>query len=360
MDKYIPGIGVCAGSWMLKWDMMTQAISQNDLQFNYNDDVNVFINFESVLKNLYLQKNLQTLITYHKKDVVIELESAIINLMANYKAYFNMKKCNPKLYFYYTDLNSSEQQMYVYNKHYRNFYKNHYLSNPQFKMMGELITNIIIPEVSLILSYIPNCYFITSHNFDGSIIPEIISRLSQSKNVIITGDVFDTLYMFNPNFMTFYIKRRFSQFSLHTNVESVVRSIVKEGNAFDLNIFNSELYFRMLLSIKGSKIRNIKSAKGFGYGKFMNIMQEGIKEGIILSGFSNIDSVINLFPERYAEDIKKAFQCVSIDTQYKLIGEGDIENIKSQIVDRVDIESVEMLNNKRFLDFPINLQSLIN
>lgn len=359
MDKYTPGIGIAAGCWMLKWDRMSRELTEHNVTFEYGEPVNVFINFEPILRNLYLQKGLQSLITYHKQQVVIELESAIINLMANYKAYFNMKKCKPEMYFYYTDLHSKTQQMQVYNKYYRNFYRNRYLTNPQFKMMGDLMTDIIIPEVKLILSYIPDCYFITADGFDGSVIPQIISNFSPSKNVIISGDIFDTLYMFNPNFITYYIKRRFSRFSLCTNIDSTVRSIIKDGSPFDFTIFNSELYFRLLLSIKGSKIRNINSTKGFGYIKFCTALRLGMQNGIVLNNFSNIESVIGLFPMTYAENLKNAFKCMSIDTQYKLLGEGDIENIKSQIIDKVDIESVELLNNKRFLEFPLNLQSLI-
>ena len=92
----------------------------------------------------------------------------------------------------------------------------------------------------------------------------------------------------------------------------------------------------------------------------MKLLKEGIDKGVILRDFASIDSVIDLFPEQYRLDIKTAFQCTSIDTQYSLLSDTDIENIKSQIIDKIDIESIEALNNKRFLEFPINLQGLLN
>ena len=58
---------------------------------------------------------------FHKKDVVIELESAILNLMANYRMYFKKEKCNVKVYFYYTDLTFTTQEMSVLNKYYRTY-----------------------------------------------------------------------------------------------------------------------------------------------------------------------------------------------------------------------------------------------
>lgn len=356
-------LGISAGAYMVKWSMLDPHVRMNQLHFMPGDNVNVFINFECVLRNLSLYKNIPALIARDKKNIVISLESSILNLIAHYKSYFKKEKCNPKIYLYYTDLSSEkDQQMEIYNKYYRSYYHNKYIQNPQFKQMGELLNDIIIPEVELILSYVEGCYFVRSKSFDSSVIPMIISSMSEMvgyKNVIVTGDVFDTLYMFNLNFMTVYIKRRYQHFELCSQTNEVVQSIVKNESPFDLNIFNSELYFRLLLAIKGSKIRNIKSAKGFGYGKFMKILEQGIKDGNILQSFESLDSIIQLFPEKYRKDIKNAFICTSIETQYSLINDVDISYIKSQLVDKVDMASVEALNNKRFIDYPINLHMLL-
>ena len=359
-EEYKGGIGITAGSWMLKWNMMDQHIHSKPLNIQAGDNVNVFINFECVLRNLSNYKGLNSLVAYHKQELVIELESAILNLIANYRAYFKKEKCDVKVYFYYTSLNFDMQLMEVYNKSYRNYYKNRYLQNPQFAQMGEVLTKIIIPEIKLILSYCPGCYFIESKNFDSSIIPYTISIQNPGKNVIISGDVFDTLYMFDPNFIVIYIKRRFQHFNVCSELDEAIQSIVKETDPFDLTIFRSEMYYRLLMSIKGSKIRNIKSAKGFGYGKFISLMKTGISNGIVLKDFSSLDSILDIFPEKYRSDIKDAFQCTSIYSQYSLLNNTEIDDIFAQIVDKVDMTSLEALNNKRFFNHPINLQSLIN
>ena len=54
-----------------------------------------------------------------------------------------------------------------------------------------------------------------------------------------------------------------------------------------------------------------------------------------------------------------AFMCMSIDTQFEMMSEADIKSILGQIIDRVDFASLESLNNKRFLEAPINLGALI-
>lgn len=360
-ENYVPGIGVVAGVYRLKWDMINRHIHGNTINIQPGDDVNVFINFECLLKNISMRRGVTNLVNFHKQQLVIELESAILNLMGNYRSYFIKEKCNVKVYLYHTAMDKQyTHQMSVYNKYYRNFYHNRYTQNPQFRQVGEVINEIIIPEIKLILSYIPNCYFLESKTYDGSIIPYVVSTFSSAKNVIITGDIFDTLYLFNPNFATIYIKRNFKEFTVTSDIDSTVQSIVKDESPFDLTIFNSELYYRLLLSIKGSKIRNIRSAKGFGYNKFMNLLKQGINNDVVLRDFSAIDSVIQLFPKDYRDDIKQAFQCTGIETQFELLSQTDIEEIKSQIIDKIDIESVEALNNKRFFEYPINLQMLLN
>lgn len=362
IDKYKPSVGYAAGIWMLKWDELYEQLKQQPIQIYPGDNINVFINFECILRNLAMRNNLQGNLVYYKKEICIELESAILNLVAHYRGYFKVKHhANPKIYLYYTDLLSDlDQEMSSYNKYYRSYYKNRYLQNPQFKEMGKILTEIIIPEVSLILNYVPDCYFIKSSNFDASLVPEIVSNIDDSKTIIITGDIFDTLYMNDPSKIVIYIKRRFQNFALCTSVESTVQSIIKNENPFDLTIFNSKMYFRLLLAIKGSKIRNIKASKGFGYSKFMKILNNGTQKGIVLRDFSSIESIITLFPEQYREDIKLAFACTSIETQMNLINDINIEEVRSQIVDKIDLKSIEALNNKRFFEFPINLSYLIN
>ena len=356
LDNYKSKIGFAASSLMIKWRLLDEHLLDKKLLNNSN----IFINFETILYNLTLQKNLNESIAYHKKSVILDLESSILNLIANYRKYFMRLQTNPKIYLYTTSFNSEFQEMKIYNKHYRNYYSNRYIQNPSFSNMGKLINDIIIPEIKLITSYIPNCYFIESSTFDSSLIPYIISTFdNNSSNIIISSDIFDTLYFNNPNFIVIYIKRRFTNLKIISTIEECVRSILKDESPFDINIFNGELYYRLLLSIKGSKIRNISSAKGFGYTKLVNILKDGLDNDIVLKDFESIESIIKLFPSKYQDDIRLSFKCTSLETQYSLINDADINNIKDQLIDKRDIESIEALNNKRFLEFPININGLI-
>lgn len=360
IEKYIPNLlSVCAGCYMLKWADMNNIIHNHDVKILPGDKVNIFISVESIMKNLFMRKDVNRIAQIYKQNAVLEIESAIMNVVAHYRGYFLKERCRPQVYLYYTELSDAQQQMEVYNPEYRSFYRNKYLKEPMFYKMGELLKDIIIPEVKLILSYVDGCYLISSRTFDSSLIPKIISDFDDSKNVLITGDIFDTLYLHDPRFITIYIHRSGGKLVHLYTTQDVVSSIIKEPPSFETNIFNSEMYFRLLLSIRGNKIRNIKTARGFGYGSFIKIMHNGIANGNILQDFGSLESILMLFPPKYRDDIKLAFQCTSIELQASLLSETDISFIKDQIIDKSDPTSVEALNNQRFIDSPINLQGLL-
>lgn len=361
MEKYVQGIGFAAGSLMLKYDMLSLHLTRDD-KIQSGDRVNVFINFESILRNITFRNNINESINFHHQDVILELESSILNLVAHYKEYFKRNDIEARIFFYYTDINFTGQQMEIYNKFYRSFYHNKYMQNPQFKSIGKLITEVIVPEINMILSYVDQCYFIQTDRFDGSIIPMVIAKDDPTyKNIIITSDIYDSLYLFRKEFITIYIKRKFQYFKVFSDPEAVVQSIVQPQNVdlYDIQLFYSELYFKLLLSIKGSKIRNIKSSKGFGYGKLIQIIVKGYEKGKVLEEFNSINSIIDIFPEKYQDSMKQSFDCMSLDTQFELLTTADKESVIIQIIDQVDENSLSSLNNERFINYQINLASLI-
>lgn len=359
MEKYIPGIGIAAGSYMLKWKELKDYLNKQNFILSSDDTVNVYINFECIMKNLTLQRNLQTIITLYKQNMVLEIESCVINLIAHYKAFFKKDNIKTKFYLYYTSLKNFPQQMKVYNSQYRDYYKNMYTKNSQFKELGDILQSIIIKELKLILSYIPDCYFIETDMFDSSLVPYIISTFSDNKNLILTGDIFDSLYMFQGNFDTLYINRKFGNSLIMLSPEEIIYNIMKNNSPFELTIFQNELYYKLLLSVKGNKIRNIKSPRGFGLEKLLDCVKYGLNNNIILNDFKSFDSIIDIFQDKYKTNIKESFQCTDLDIQYNLLNQANIENIKNQIIDKFDMKSLEELNTRRFYDFPINLSMVL-
>jgi len=359
MEKYVPGVGISAGIYMLKWNEIKYYLQKQNFKISKNDTLNIYINFECIMNNLTTQKNLQSLMTLYKQSMVLELESSVLNLIAHYKAYFKKDGIKTKFYLYSTSLKDFPQEMSIYNKEYREYYRNLYTKNAAFKELGDILQSIIIKELKLIMTYIEDCYFIESDMFDSSVIPYLIATFSDNCNLILSGDIFDTLYMFQANFGMIYINRKYGNSLIFTSVNELVSNIYKSQSPFEISIFNNELYYKLLLSVKGSKIRNIKSPRGFGYERLLDCVKFGKQNNLLLNDFKSIDSIIDIFPEKYRDNIKIAFQCMNLELQYNLLNQANIESIKSQIIDKYDMKSLEELNNRRFSDFPINLLMLL-
>ena len=354
MEIYQKGVGLSAGLMMIKWKEMDDIIKRSNFTFT-GTEVNVFINFESVLNNITNQRNLIRSIVNFKQDFVLELESSILNLIANYKMYFRHLHTDAKIFLYYTTLSLKKQRMQAYKKYYRTFYFNKYNQNPQFRDVMNVIKQNVIKETKLIVDYIPNIYFVQTNDIDSFLIPYI---LQGEKNVILSTDIFDSLYFFKPNFLPIIIRRKYKDMKLLSSIEDCISLLTKESDLFKTSIFQSELYYRLLLTIEGSKIRNLNSMKELGYEKLLSLLNDGIRQGVVLKDFSSLESIIDLFPEKYRKELKESFPCVSIDFQYEMLSEVDISAVKEQLVDKMDMVSVESLNNKRFLNYPINLTGL--
>lgn len=363
MDKYQP-IGIAAGLMMMKWELLSQHLRPREI-FEPGDTVNLFISFESILRNIASQRNLNSMITFHKQSTVLDLESAILNVVANYRMYLKREGCNPRIFLYYTDLTSTEEQSMVpYNSSYRSFYFNHYLRNPECRSLGELVTGILVPEVSLILSYVPDCYFIRSTRFDGSLIPAIISERTDPRHtIVITSDSFDTLYLFREKFSVVQIKRNYGNFNVISSVRDSVSALLsgeKECPEHVLQLFNHELYYRLLLSVEGNRYRNIQTARGFGFSKLITCLTEAVDRNQLLMDFRSVDSIADIFPDKFRDDIISACRCTDLSLQLSLLTNTDRDFVCSQMIDRSDPASLESLNNRRFLDFPINLIGLLD
>ena len=354
--KYHTGIGTTAGSMMIKWVELDRHIAP--ILSDQSNSVNVFINFESILDNLSHRRNILQTIVNFKQQFVLEMESAILNVAANYRMYFKKHQKDCKIFFYYTDLTSDKQIMRTYKKYYRKFYFNKYNNNPQYRDILQIVKRNIIKEVELICQYIDHVYFVRAKGFDASIVPKI---LEWDNNVIITTDRFDTLYHFDGNFTPIYICRDKGIRTIISDLDSMILHLLKndEPNRSIINIFHSKLYYQLLLISIGDNYRNIDTIRELKMDQMILLLQESMKNGSILMEYTSLTPIMDIFPKKHVEMISENYRCMSLDTHEEMLTDGDREYIQTQLIDKIDVASLSALNNRRFLEFPLNLQGLM-
>lgn len=356
MERYIPGVGRSAIQLMIKWSVLRQLLA--DLKDE--KEINLFINFESILRNLCKIKNLGLLVNFYLQKVVIELESSVLNLVAHYRGFFKKHgiKCN--IYFYYTDLSCENSQLMKNEiKFYRNYYYNKYKQNPEFKNIFRLL-QIIVPDLKLITQFIDGVYFITTKEIDSSLVPKLLS--SDIQSIVLTEDIFDTIYLFD-NIKVLYIKRDFnknSQSVVFSSPAEIADKILNYDNPFELIVFNSELYFKLLLTFNGSQVRNLQSLSSDGCSiiNFAENLRNKIKEGVLLENFKSLSSVLSFLPKKVQSELSQSFKGFDLNVHLSQVNELIKEELKEQIVDHFDFDSIMSLNNQRFLEFPVNLIDL--
>ena len=123
-----------------------------------NDKLNVFINFEAVMKNLSGTQDLDRKILINEKDFTILMVSDILNLAAHYKRFFVENGIPTRVIIYMTDYDTDNYKQYMYNEDFRSYFQMKYNCNPKYLDLKRLLTESIIPMVKRIVEFIPNVH----------------------------------------------------------------------------------------------------------------------------------------------------------------------------------------------------------
>ena len=343
-----------------RYQQYDQDISNRPDFIKQGDKVNVFINFESVLKNISMVKDVDRKIILERSfDEIIISES--LNLLAHYRRFFRTNKLETRVFLYSTDLESSDFQLLEFNEDYRSYYKQKYLYNPKFSGLGDALVYKIIPQLKLMTEYIDGVYFITAPSIEGSLIPLIVSNLDTSyKNLIITEDLYDTQYQTNPDFMVHYIKKSTRASVIFCELQKTVSAIFynDDTQCTNTDIYNNPCFYKLLLAACGNKHRNIETVKGVGAKTIHNAIMGVLNNGIADASTDNVNVILNGLDIRIREELLVNYECTDLERQYNRLTKEDIYNIENQMTDRTDINSLSIINSAKFYSHPIMLNEL--
>lgn len=361
---YTNPFSVCFTTMKIRYSDYDQSIDA--LNFvNPDDKVNVFINFESVMNNLSMVKDIENKLLLERRFSYI-LESEMINLCAHYKRFFRGNGLETRVFLYYTDLGSKDFNTFKYNDEYRSYYTNKYLNNPKFQMLGNRLVDTIIPRVQKIMEFIPNVYFIKATGIEGSLIPYIIAEQDKSyKNFIITTDKFDTQYQLHPKeFCVHYIRRSPLGSAIFTTFDKYIADLFKENLEESVqntsSLFLNPSFYSTLICALGDKHRSVEPVKGVGCKTVTKMLMNGITSGKITKDTSSFELILPVLNEEFQENGENNFKCVDLIEQYNALSQQNIFDVMNQIIDRFDYNSLLELNRTDYSEFPLMLPELTN
>lgn len=353
---------ICFNMLKLKYSVYDASISELDV-LKPTDKINVFLNIETVLKYLSTVRDLEQKLILNR-DYPVSMIADFINLAAHYKEFFKNNGLDTKVFLYMTDLDSETEQFHEcqYNVDYRCYYLNKYNGNPKYAVLCDGLKNRIFPKLKDICDFIPDVYFIKSKNIDGSLIPYIVSEdQPDRKNFIVSGDNYETQYSFLPNFTHHLFKRHFSSNSLSFDVKNYLKTISKhtELPPEDIDLYKNYGFFTLLLACNGETYRCIDKVNGVGYSTLTKKLRQSINTGELTSSIENINILSNIFDDKTKEDVIENYNTISLKNSITMLLDGEKKEILSQVVDRIDLNSLMKLNNTLFQDNRLRIESLL-
>lgn len=336
----------------IKFNVLLELLRSNkEINIGSNDEVHIYINLEYILSKLCNYNTLEYIKV--NKNAKIEFIANVINLAAHYRLFFNKYKIETKIYLYMPSFNISSYKNSLYNSEYRMYYRFKFSENagntPIYKMIVESL-----PFLHLIIEYIDGVYFIESNDIENSIIPHMISEEHRkTKNFIITADLYDLQYV-NHDFNVIIPKGEKSFICTKNNVISYLIDLYECKGDYTI----SSNFLPFIISIIGSKSRNIYNVKGIGARKCFKIIQKAIDEKIVSSNIDNILILLNALKLDIRDKILENYYCIDIKYQENQLTKKDYYVIESQIKDKFDNIALKHINDKYFKQYPIMLQEL--
>ena len=332
--------------YKIKYSILNDLLNMEN-NLDYRKPINLFINLNPVLKHMTDDKCIDYL-KMNNPIKHIEFISNVINLAAHYKGFFIKNGINLNIYLYIQHpFESADQINRKYNGEYR-MYSEYKFTNETVVPLTNIVNNTI-PNIENIVSYIPNVYFIKSNNIESSLIPMIIDN---DNSIIITDDLYEFQYV-NYGYHILLPKR---SKSILLNNDNIMNYISSTNEIKTKNINSTFLPF--ILSIYGNKYRNIYKIKGFGLKTIFKSLEKAITEGLITYKTSNIELLLGVIKQSLRKEVRNNFYCTDINYQYNNLTSIDIDNVKSQITDKYNPSALNIVNNKYFELYPLQLIEL--
>ena len=114
-------------------------------------------------------------------------------------------------------------------------------------------------------------------------------------------------------------------------------------------------FISFILSIIGDSYRGIPKINKVGISTIFKLIDTGIKNNIINNEVENINILLEIVEEYNQNQIMLNYLCTSIREQEKRISASEETYIKNQLINKHDAGYLRDVNDKYFMEFPLNI-----
>jgi len=331
----------------IKYDKLAEMTKQSFGQNPYCSDsnsLNVYIDMNSIIKTLYMYK-----------DMVVEdytvITSSIINLCAHIREFYRKIGVATKIYIINSlNIPQSAKQFYsAYNDG----------SVNQYNM--KFIHTIITPNLELLdmlCKYLPEIYFINDDTADSSVlIYTMIEKDHSVPSMIYSKDsmVFQIATHFQ-NVVIFRPKKNAKEgdisFWADYNLSMIGYKYATGREAINPR-FSPQL-LSLMMSISGVKSRSISTQRTITQAE--KIIEDYVNRNILVNGYNSFDTVNQFCQMINGYEFAAIFRAIDVVFQSGLYI--DRSAIDTAVVDLYDPDAVKHINNNYFKNYPLDLNRL--
>lgn len=319
-----------------------------DIEFKKGEEINIFINLESVIKKIkYTTEDKENIFYGPKRNLL--LISCIFNLISHYRRYFDKRGLCSRVFIYGPEGIDVDYLNREYSKDYR---KSITIQETTDTVAIGNIYRKIIPMLKDIIAYVKDVYFLTSSILEPSVIPYLINIIlpNDNKNFLITSDVYEYQYT-KENFYILKPKMEKSLLIDKNNIMDVLKHRVKCKSSLEPDVN----FISFILSIIGDSYRGIPKINKVGISTIFKLIDSGIKNNIINNEVENINILLEIVEEYNQNQIMLNYLCTSIREQEKRISISEETYIKNQLINKHDAGYLRDVNDKYFMEFPLNI-----
>lgn len=306
--------------------------------------LDVFIDFNTLIKALSGYQKYLNYLPFAGQDVQVDLISSFLSTLNHWKN-FTKKWDNVRIIGI---MNSFEMDENIAERSVLKSYlvpHVHMYKNDRFNQFTYFV-NESVKSVQTILKYVPNMYLISCDQFDSYMIPNVLDDYEHSgrKRIVISGNSLMTNYHYMPNTKIIYTKYRYKGMQQLTNPLDIVQSITKVDEDIVEEFTKNEVFYNLLNTIVGDFDRGIVGLTQIGITTFAYNLLRGVEQNRIHENPKSVESCLPVIDKPYHDYILKSYPLVDIHQHTKMIPKSSIQNVKSNMIDMVDIDGLRSLS----------------
>lgn len=333
-----------------------QPIIQSNLP-NDTKEVSVFISLECILKQFYNPKVNEIMNSLEIPEKYL-LSSELINVVAHYRHFFWSRYGIPSTYFVYYSTEKAVYNMLEVDE----FRKHHYEKRVDNSLEYGSVNNMIRENLklsNLLSEYLPNIYFIDTKDLEPAALAEFI--ISNNKDAGLTNIVLSN----NP--IDYQLVNQDRTFAI--TLQSDNSKVIRKENLMDVFLKDSKkktttplspFFYVPIYAISGHKSFNVTGLKGMGKLKTISLLEKGLLDGTVTnSEYKTLAPLTKkLFAKKEASQVNSNFNVLSYSNLVQRMSPKQLDNIKDQIENKSDNQSLMQINSEYYEKYPMMLIEL--